>query len=963
MLKNILILNIVFLLAFSSSVFCQNSKGKVSGTAVDAETGDPLIGANIYLENTSMGSASDLDGNFLIMGVPAGNYTLIVSVIGYADTKVTDIVVKAGEITKISIAAKPEILTTETVVVEAKALQNTEASLLKSRQKADAVSDAISAEAMAQAGSGNAADAMKQITGVSVVGGKYVYVRGLGDRYTSTQLNGAELPSTDPYRRSGSIDMIPSSMIDNIQTIKSFTPDKPGDFSGGTVDIKTKDFPDKLTFNVSTSGTYNSQSTYNGNAIGYNGSSTDWLGMDDGKRDIPVILKDKNVYIPTTPEASKDPGKKESLIDMTNSFTKDLGPVKWTPPLNQSYALSFGNQVKLFNRPLGFLASFSYKRDNSSYDNGVYQHWELGLPDTLANTLTSLKNFKDEQTKDEVLWGGLIKTSYKFAPNHVISFNGMYNQNGESTARYLVGKYIYNTGGNAVYRTSALTYNERTLKTVQLDGEHMFQYLFNTKLTWKGSIGNTTENQPDLRFFTDKYSTLENGQKQYSFENSTPPTRYFRDLNEDRKEFSADLAIPFKQWAGYSSNIKIGFSAADKKRTYSERQFIFDLGEYGYGDHIYTGNPDELLASANTGIYSIDTSIYQNRITHTIDTSYTSHWGVSVKENTLPNNVYDASQSISANYAMLELPLSNALKFVGGARYEVTNMHVNNSTSHYGFDTHDWLPSANLIYALADNMNIRLAYSKSLARPTFREMSPFATIDFFLSETVRGNPNLKRTLIKNYDFRWEWFSRPGEIYAVSLFYKDFNNPIERVYNALLEISWENINKAKSYGIELEFRKRLDVIHESLHNFLLGSNVSLIHSEHRITDDEWIYIRDFRPSASRTRPFQGQSPYLINANLTYENPELRLSSTVYFNVFGKRLDTDGIEATPDIYEKPAALLNFSNKWSFTDHLNIKFAANNILNPDFTKYSNFKGKEYIKSKYKKGISYSFGLGYNF
>jgi len=928
-----------------------NSNGSISGRLVDSQNGEALVGANVYLENMTLGAATDLEGNYLIIKVPAGIYTLIVSSVGYTETKIINVQVAEGENTSLDVAVSPEIMTSETITVEAKVLKNTDASLLKTREKSNSISDAVSAESMSQAGSDNAADAMKQLTGASLVDGKYVYVRGLGDRYISTQLNGSEIPSTDPYRRSGSIDMIPSNLIDNIQTIKSFTPDKPGDFSGGVVDISTKDFPEKLNFSLSLSSTYNSQSTFNNDGLGYGGGSKDWLGMDDGTRDIPAMLEDENVYIPTTGEASADPQKAKLLTDMTNSFTKEFGPSQWTPPLNHSFAASIGNQINLFGRPLGYLASLSYSHNNSSYQNAVYQRWVLGSSSVIAPTY----DFRDSQTTDEVLWGSLLKMSYQIMPNHVVSFNGMYNQNGESLARSLQGKYPYDSAENDVYRTRVLSYTERTLKSAQIEGTHFFNNFFDVKLNWKASLGNTSENEPDRRYFTDKYRQLD-GQRQYFIKPDVSPSRYYRDLGEDRQDFTADLNIPFKQWLGYSSNFKLGILSATKNRDYSERVFNFYLNQFGLGEYAYDGDPNNLLSSQNIGV--IDTNVVTIRgVTYS-----TPVWGIAVTEKTLPNNIYHAEQSISASYAMLELPLINALKFVGGARYESTTMQVSNGNLQSGFETHDWLPSANLIYSFTNNMNVRLAYSKTLARPTFREMSEFVTEDFIIGEIFIGNPDLKRTLIKNYDFRWEWFSRPGEIYAISLFYKDFDQPIERVYNASGENSWTNIDEARVYGMELEFRKKLDLIHKSLSNFLVGGNLSLINSEHRITDAEWFFIEQYRPDADRIRPFQGQSPYLINASLIYDNPQLGLISSIYYNIFGERLDRVSYAATPDVYEKPASILNFSVKWSFSRRIDLKFAANNLLNQSYTKYHSFKGKEYIYSQYKKGTSFSVGLGYN-
>ncbi len=944
---NKLLLGIVL---FAGFVFAQ--KGTISGTIVDGENGEALIGANVFLENTTLGAATDLDGRYIILNIPEGDYTLIVSVIGYSETKITGVKVSEKEVAKLDVAVQSEILSTEVVEVEAKAIKNTEASLLKSRQKALAVSDAISAEAISQAGSGNAADAMKQVTGASVVDGKYVYVRGLGDRYTSTQLNGAELPSTDPYKRSGSIDLIPTNLVDNIVTIKSFTPDKPGNFSGGTIDIQTKDFPDKLQISVSQGTSYNSQTSYNDNGpIGYNGGHTDWLGYDDGSRALPDLLKDKNVRIPTVSEANNDPQSYQKLKDMTLAFNKQLGPESALPPVNQSYSLSVGNQVPLFNNPLGFLASLSYSNSYSSYDNGIYRRWNQGSQSGWSNDM----DLNDTKTKHEVLWGGLAKLAYKPAKEHQITFNGMFTKNAESGARYLEGKYDYDLPENSVFQTSILSYNERTLQSAQLVGEHAFTSLGNIRLDWKASTGSTREDSPDQRYFTSFYE-ITNGVRSYAIKDNTPPARYFRNLLENRKDASMDLTVPFKQWNKLSSKIKIGGLYAKKNRNYSERLFTIE-DEQGIQ---YDGNPNSLLEPGNVGV--VDTSIVTIR-----GVEYkTPEWGIILKESALPANNYHAGQSISAGYAMLELPLFSSLRFIGGARLETTDMLLqteDESLEPGKIKTTDILPSANFIYNIIGNMNLRLAYSKTLARPTFREFAPFASFDFVGGDVYIGNPDLTRTLISNYDFRWEWFSRPGEIYAVSAFYKDFNKPIERVFNTFGENTWRNVDQAIAYGLEIEMRKKLDVVHTSLSNFMLGANLSLIHSQVSIDPEELETIHQIRPDAESTRPFQGQSPYLANINLSYNNYKTGLSGSLFYNVFGKRLDKVSFAATPDVYEAPLHLLNASVGYAFADNWNVKFSVKNILDQDHTKFQTFNGDDYVYSQYRRGRNVSVGFSYKY
>ncbi len=947
------ILYILAMIVFlqSNPVFA-GSTGKISGTIVDAENGEAMVGANIYLENTALGASSNLDGHYIIQNIPQGKYTLIISVVGYAETHIKDVQVLADKTTKIDAAIKTEILKTDAVVVQAKALHNTEASLLKSRQKSAAVSDAVSAEAIAQAGAGNAADAMKQVTGASVVDGKYIYVRGLGDRYTSTQLNGAALPSTDPYKRSGSVDLIPSSMIDNIVTVKSFTPDKPGDFSGGTVDIRTKDYPDRFQLKFSSSTTYNSQVNYNSATLGYAGSSTDWLGYDDGSRALPEIMNAKNLYIPDIGEANADPQKAALLTKMTRSFNPQMGPVVRQAPVNQTYAFSFGNQYQLFDHPLGVLASLSYKNSFSSYNNGLYRRWNQGTQDVMSNVY----DYKDTNSKNEVLWGGLFKASYGFSADHQLTLNAMYNRDAVSGARLLKGIYTYDSDANRTHQTSVLSYNERALYSFQLKGEHVFPGLAGLRLDWRGSLGNSIENEPDRRVFS-SYSVKINGALTYGIKDNLPPKRYYRNLNEDRRDFKVDMTLPFKQWNSLSSKIKFGGAVASKQRQYSERLFTL-TDQQGFN---FDGDPNHLLADNNTGIVGYDTvTIRHNQYIN-------PEWGVVVVENGLPANNYHAEQNISAGYAMIELPLLDKVQFIGGARLETTDMwlQTQDSTLDKGqINTRDLLPSANLIYNLIPNMNLRFAYSRTLARPNFREIGPFATFDFDDGgDSYVGNPNLERTFVTNYDLRWEWFSRPGEIYAVSGFYKDFQKPIERVFNAFGENTWKNVKEAKAYGMELEMRKKLDMLHSALSNFMLGANLSLIYSKVSIAASELELIRSLRPDAPDTRAFQGQSPYLVNVNLSYEDAASGISSSLYYNIFGKRLERVSYGGTPDVYEKPAGLLNFSIGWKFMQQWRFRFAANNLLNPAHTKYQRFKGKDYIYSQYHRGRSFSLGLSYKY
>ncbi len=936
----------VILFLLNNSVFAQG-KGTLAGKVVDADLGDGMPGVNVVIDGTMMGAATDLEGAYRLDNVPIGSYTVVATFIGYSKVTIEDVEIKDRQVTTVSFPMAMEALEGEEVVVTAKAIKNNETMLLKDRQKAASVSDAVSAEAMSRSGSSDAADAMKQVTGASVVNGRDIYIRGLGDRYTSTQLNGAQMPSTDPYKRSGSFDMIPTNLVDNIVTVKSFTPDKPGEFSGGAVDVKTKDFPDYLTMSFSASTSYNPQVHLNSDGpIGYQGGNTDWLGYDDGFRSNPLP---DDVYIPDVGAAGKNWQTAQELDAMSRSYNSVMAPTPMTPNLDQKYSFSVGNQLDVLGRPFGFLASVSYSNEYDSYDNGIYRRWRLSSGQ--AQDLTNDFDVIDTQTSHNVLWGVLAKASYKMHDNHKISLNAMRNQNGESSARYLEGSYPYDLAPNDVFITSELAYEERLMQNYQLDGEHMFPALFGSRLSWRATVGTSDMQDPDRRFFT----SYRNSRGLYGVATNTPPYRFYRDMHEDRNEFAVDYDLPFTQWNGRLSHFKIGAFASSATREFTERQMEYNQNPV----FNYEGDPESFFSEENTGLSDSTVLVLGgNRYVR-------YNFDLVIRENFIDGNWYLGDQNIQAYYAMFDLPLSQKLRFIGGVRYETTDLLLeHNAKKPQGqIDTQDWLPSANVVYQLGANMNLRFAYGRTLARPSFREVAPYASWDFVGGDTYIGNPELKRTMIDNLDVRWEWFSRPGEIYAVSTFYKNFQDPIETVIlNTNREIMWKNVDQAIAYGVELEARKSLDVITSSLRNFQLGGNLSLVHSEVDISEEQLRLIRETRPDASKKRQFQGQSPFLLNLTLTYDNMDKGFSSSLYYNVFGERLSVVSIGGTPDVYEQPAHLLNFTSSYTFAKHLQLSFKVKNILDSRLEKTQLFNGQNYIYSAYTRGREFSLGLKYD-
>lgn len=953
-IKNILYLPVGILLIFSTISINAQDTGTITGTVVDKQNGEPMIGANIFLEGTTLGAPTDLDGNYIIKSIKPGKYVLAASMIGYAKVKIIDLEVKSGEVTKIDVVLSSAAIETEEVVVTAKMLQNSESSLLKLRQKSTSISDAVSAEFISRSGSSNAADAMSKVTGASVVDGKYIFVRGLGDRYTSSQLNGAEIPSVDPYKRGGSIDIIPAGLIDNIQAVKSFTPDKPGDFSGGSVDISTKDFPDKFTFDFAASTEYNTELTFNSDGLASATSSTDWLGFDDGMRSVPDILNG-TLWNPNVGAAQRDDELAKQIDDVTNSFSNEMSPVKKNVPINQEYTFSMGNQVSLFGNPLGFIASLTYKNRNSGYFNGDLNRWSRGVADPNKTQLDVVFDHTDTKTTNDVLLGGVLKGSYKFHPEHIVSIDGLYNQNGINTSRYVYGSFPYDLDPTWIYEARAIHYQERSLRSVQADGEHSFSDILGLKFNWKASHISSDQDEPDLRFFYN-YKTPD---LVYGIKTNTAPERYFRNTSENQNEFQANISIPFIQWSDYTGRIKFGGRYSEKNREFRERRFTYSpANQIGTFFRNEDGDINQLFSDKYLGW--TDTDTLSNGTTLNIFPIY-------IQETNQISSNYDGDNFIRAAYAMIDLPIFSSLRFIAGARYETTFMTVDSQSPTSGdskIDTKDLLPSVSIIYNAAENMNFRFSYGKTLARPNFREIAPFKNFDFNGGDSYVGNTELERTLIDNYDLRWEWFSRPGEIYSVSLFYKKFINPIEaKILDAVNKVnSWVNVPSADVEGIEIEARKNLSFIFPSLSNFVFGGNFSYIWSQVDIDSKELESIRVYEQDASSTRPFQGQSPYLVNLYLNFDDNNSGWAASLFYNVFGKRLSAVGSVGAPDVYEKPFNMLNASVSKRLFQNFSLKLTAKNILNSKTEKYQEFKGKEYIYESYLIGSGISVELKYS-
>lgn len=963
------------------------SQGTIRGKVTDGESGEVLLGATVRLLQDGAvrgGAYSDIEGSYSIKAAP-GTYSLIVSYVSYINDTISNVIITGDEVVFNETLLFESLQIREDLAVEITARRNQASTVTLYNTKRNSINtiDGISLDLVKRTGDPNVAAAMQRVTGVTVEDGKYVYVRGLGDRYSKSLLNGAELPGLDPNRNTVQMDIFPSNLIDNILVYKTFTPDLPGNFTGGLIDVRTKDFPNQFTLSVSTSWGFNDQSSFLGEGDGVpnqQGGNTDWLAFDDGTRELPQFIQDlrANGGVPTPVFDLSDPANVNTLnqIDQASrSFDTNIFPTNdGNTFMNHNHQISIGDQFELGGRPFGYIVGISYRDSYSFYDGSVdvtdngsggvnfdfsgaqIGRWKnTGSAQNVSDQLNRELELADTQAGRSVLWGTLIKLSYKPRTAHKFSVNYMRNQSAETTSRSMRGN-IPSDDESLGFETRVQRFLQRSLDVIQLQGDHAF---FDGKLKadWIASYTKSRQDDPDLRFFSNDFTLV--GENQFNFSiqpNLYPePSRFFRDLDEENIDVKLNFFVPVSM-NDKEGKIKFGGSYTFKDRSFEELIFEFAGGAAA---NRYDGSPERYFADDNLGAFAQELtpnfSLAQYRIF--------------LEDASEDRNSYIGDQTVVGTYAMAILPLTPKLKFQGGARVEITDAVTTSrdtSLTQGILDLTDILPAGNFVYALQDNMNLRAGYSRTLARPTFREFSPFVSFDFVQDFLLVGNPNLERTLIDNFDVRWEWYPTPGEVISVSGFYKDFDGPIEKVIEpraggSVQELTFRNVPRARALGLEFELRKNLGFIGPFFEPFQLGMNASLIRSEVDIDPAELALLRSVVPDRSADRPLYGQSPYAVNGELAYLNDSLGIKASLSYNIFGERIAVVG-GINPDIYEQPRGLLNFSISKSLGNRWSARIRANNLLNPEYKFTQDYEGEEYIYQLFTVGRTYSLSFTYN-
>lgn len=892
-------------------------KGTISGKVIDLASSEPLTGSVITIENTNLGAAADVEGNYLIKNIPAGTYTLLCKSLGYQSKKIEGVVITAREPLVLNITMEePKSEAVKEVVITATVDKEKNVAILVAQKNSATVSDGVSAESIKKTPDKTTSDVLKRVSGASIQDNKFVIIRGLNDRYNAAFVNGAPLPSSESDRKAFSFDIFPANLLDNLVVIKTATPDLPADFAGGIINITTKSIPDKNYNSFSISSGYNSITTFQ-EGYTYNGGKTDWIGLDNGKRALPSNL-------PSSEEMGKasiiEKGKYASYL------SNDWGLKTFNALPNLSFQFTNAHTAKISKMDFGSIIAATYNNTNS-FNSSVRREFDDAT--TVGSKAQQQYELSDKIYSKQILAGVLANFSLRINENNTLGFKNLFNVNAEDKVTRRNGIRDYESNPQLLEISDARWFTENKLYTGQFTGDH-FLTKSKVKIHWIGSMSNINRSIPNLRRMmytkpsaaTDPSEPAPVFQASIPLSGSTPTTGgniFYSNNKENLYSFNGDLTLPINnKKETIKSDFKVGGGYQYRNRDFNVRQlgltkYAIIGGGTRFDESLLLLPEDQIFNTTNMGILS------------------NGMGGFKLEEQTKLNDSYKAKSSLINGFVMMDTRIREKTRIIYGARLESFNMALHTfeddgAPIDTSFKKVDVLPSINLVYAITKFQNIRLSYSNTVSRPEYREIAPFGFYDFVTNYTVRGNPSLKRGLIYNFDARYEIFPGKGQIFSVSLFYKSFKDAIEQVTiaNTTPEINFSNVDHAKNYGMETEVRILLSSIFKGkatntlLNSLTVYTNLALIKSD--------ISVADIAGSSAEKRPLQGQSPFIINSGLQYANDKKHFNASLSYNIIGRRIAIVGNALEPNIWENGRSIIDFQLAKTFLKDNNLEVKIN-------------------------------------
>ncbi len=912
-------------------------KGVVWGVLRDSEYREPLFDATVAVVGTEHQAVTDIDGRFRLE-LPPGTYSLRFFAPMHRPTRLDGVTVVVGGVVEHSLVVEAEDMGEAIDVVAEAEKANLEGQTL-ARQRSASVGDSVGRHEISKAGDSTAAQAAQRVVGATVIGGRFVYVRGLGERYSNALFDGAPLPSPEPDRAAVPLDIFPADVLDSVNLIKTFTPDVPGDFAGGSVQVHTRAIPDEFVFGAGASIGFNTESTFR-DRLHYSGSGTDWLGFDSSRglpsgisRDYPRVAGEQPDGTVLTREQLAEEGK---LLNSSFGFREGV----FTPPDFGVNAV-IGNGWKLAgDQKLGAIAALSYKR---GWDTIEKTEREFRASVTDPRGYEPLFEYDVTQSTETVQWGAFGSLAYQLAAGHTLRLVTLRSQIADDEVELFRGRSEersrYVTG-------SRLQFAARALSALKLSGEHVFKALDEGRLDWSGLYSVAERDEPDTRDIA--FARQEDGELE--FLNTSDSGRHFF-AEQDERGIVGTLDWTQPLLPEDKAKLKFGSLASVKDREFNARRFNLSARpgqtarfscagpelDQGCVDSIFT---DEALESGD----------------------------LRMEERTQRSDGYTADLDVFAGYVMADIEVVPRFRAIVGERIEYTRQTIEPWSFGSGTDpgeaslsSTDLLPSLSLVYSATEHAKIRLAGSRTLARPQLRELAPFAFNDNFGGRSTVGNPDLTLTQITNADLRFEYFPTMREVAAVSLFYKHFEDPIELT---LLDAggsnpirSFRNSPGAHLYGVELEVRKELAFVDDVLKFFTAVGNLTLARSRVEVEQT------GFTTLTSLERPMVNQAPWVINLALDYDNTTSGTAARILYNVQGRQLVEVGTSGIPDAYLHPRHVVDLVASQRVSERVTVKVGVDNVLN---AKYLVTQGKDRegnnVREEYTSGTAISVGAGYS-
>lgn len=933
-----------FILFLAINYFSFAQTGKISGTILDSKSGETLPGAMAAIEGTGKGAIADFDGKFIITGIPVGKVTLVISYISYDSKKITEIEIKANDVTDVNVLLDPssskELQEVEVVVTLNK--ENNTALTLQQKNNAS-VSDGISAETIKKTPDRNTSDVLKRISGASIQENKFAIIRGLNDRYNAAYINGAPLPSSESDRKAFAFDIFPANMLDNLVIIKTATPDMPADFAGGIININTKNIPEKNFYTLSLGSSFNTLTTFK-NFKTYQGGKYDWLGFDDGSRALPSAIPATKDF----PNLNAD--KAELAKSMTPSW-KINSDKNASLPVN--FQFSMGQNLKLFKNDFGVLFALTYQ-NNFNRNQNIRREFEES-----ATGVVKRMELKDTIYTKTVLNSSLLNFAYKIGANNQLSLKNMFSINSEDKLSIRSGARELDNDPHQFERSSNRWFTQNRLYTGQLEGTHLIAKP-KIKINWVGGYSDVSRKIPNLRRIVYQKQALTEDDTSTAFtavvqNNGTIPTAagnmFWADTKENIKSIKLSIAKQL-DFINVKNEIKIGGLYQIRDRSFNVR----NLGFSRYRKSSSQPFDNQLLLLPEDSIFDAShLGLQANGL-----------GGFKLDEATKVSDSYKAGSNLLAGFIMSDTRIYEKLRLVGGLRIESYYQRIGYTDAGTNLDVlidttvTDLLPSLNVIYSLTDKINIRASYYRTLARPEFRELAPFAFYNFVYDNILSGNSQLKRTLIDNYDLRFELYPGAGQVLSVTGFYKQFENAIELInrpgVSGAPELNYANVDKVTNFGGELEYRFKLSSVIKNdssvfLNNTTLFTNLALIKSK--------VDISKINGAIGTERPLQGQSPFIVNAGIQFNHPTKEWSISSSYNVIGRRIFIVGNTQEPDVWENQRHVIDFQVTKSFKNKLEIKLNVRDILAQDLIFYQDInQNKKYDKDTDNRWQENNFG-----